>query len=282
MNCRWLWNFKGRSLDLSSHGLIMGILNVTPDSFFDGGRFASPSAALDQGARLLEEGADLIDVGGESTRPGALPVDEDGEIDRILPVIQGLRKLGDFPISIDTSKPEVARAALEAGADIINDITGFTDPAMVELAVSSDCGLVVMHMQGRPQTMQTSPNYQDVVGEVGGFLSGQIDLLAKAGIARERILPDPGIGFGKSPAHNAALLGQLESFAFLERPLLLGVSRKSFLGWATGSREMDDRFWPGVALTSLCRNSPARVFRVHEPQPHRDALRVTEAILQYA
>ena len=275
-----IWKIRDREIDLSRRALVMGIINATPDSFSDGGSFLDPQAALAHGLRMVAEGAEILDVGGESTRPGAQSVPADEEIQRILPVIRALRRESQVLISIDTSKAAVAQAALDAGADIINDVTGLRgDPDMSALAASSKAGLVIMHMQGEPRTMQVSPAYEDVVSEVGEFFRHSLSVAIASGIDPMCIALDPGIGFGKSPEHNRRLLAELSAFFPLGRPLLVGVSRKSFLGWLAGSAEMDDRFWPGVALTSLCRERGARILRVHDVKPHTEALRMTEAII---
>jgi dihydropteroate synthase len=258
----------------------MGIINATPDSFSDGGSFLNPQAALAHGLQMVAEGAEILDIGGESTRPGAQSVEADEEIRRVLPVIQALRRESQVLLSIDTSKAAVARAALDAGADIINDVTGLRgDPEMPALAASTSAGVVIMHMQGQPRTMQLAPTYDDVVEEVGNFFRQALERSVACGIDPMRIALDPGIGFGKTPEHNRRLLAELSAFLEFGRPLLVGVSRKSFLGWLAGSSAMDDRFWPGVALTSLCRERGARLLRVHDVKPHTEALRMTEAIL---
>ena len=257
----------------------MGIVNVTPDSFSDGGEFLNPEAACAHGLSLVAEGADILDIGGESTRPGSEGVSAEEETRRVLPVIQALRRATEVPISIDTSKASVARAALEAGADIINDVTGLRgDPEMTALAAESRAGVVVMHMQGTPRTMQSAPSYDDVVAEVGEFFRHSLERAVASGLDPMSIALDPGIGFGKTPAHNLALLAGLKSFASLARPLLIGVSRKSLLGHLANSSAMEDRLWPGVALTALCRERGARIFRVHEAKPHVLALRTAEAL----
>ncbi len=258
----------------------MGIVNVTPDSFSDGGEFLNPDAACAHGLSLVAEEAEILDIGGESTRPGSEGVSDEEEIRRVLPVIQALRRATKVPISIDTSKASVARAALEAGADIINDVTGLRgDPEMRALAAEFRAGVVVMHMQGTPRTMQSAPTYEDVVAEVGEFFRHSLERAVASGLDPMSIALDPGIGFGKTPAHNLALLAGLESFAPLGRPILLGVSRKSLLGHLINSSSMEDRIWPCVALTALCRERGARIFRVHESKPHHLALRTTEALL---
>jgi dihydropteroate synthase len=275
-----IWKIRDREIDLSRRARVMGIINATPDSFSDGGSFLNPQAALAHGLQMVADGAEILDIGGESTRPGAQSVEADEEIRRVLPVIQALRRESHVLLSIDTSKAAVARAALDAGADIINDVTGLRgDPEMPALAASSKAGIVIMHMQGEPRTMQLAPTYDDVVHEVGEFFRQSLVRSVASGIDPMRIALDPGIGFGKMPEHNRRLLAELSEFLEFGRPLLVGVSRKSFLGWLAGSSAMDDRFWPGVALTSLCRERGARILRVHDVKPHTEALRMTEAIL---
>jgi dihydropteroate synthase len=275
-----IWKIRDREIDLSRRARVMGIINATPDSFSDGGSYLDPQAALAHGLQMVAEGAEILDIGGESTRPGAQSVEADEEIRRVLPIIQALRRESQVLLSIDTSKAAVARAALDAGADIINDVTGLRgDPDMPALAASSRAGVVIMHMQGQPRTMQVAPTYDDVVEEVGNFFRQALARSVACGIDPMRIALDPGIGFGKTPEHNRRLLAELSAFLEFGRPLLVGASRKSFLGWLAGSFAMDDRFWPGVALTSLCRERGARILRVHDVKPHTEALRMTEAIL---
>lgn len=275
-----IWKLKRVSLDLTHRGLIMGVLNVTPDSFSDGGSFFHHEAAIQHGLQMAAEGADIIDVGGESTRPGAETVDEGEELRRVIPVLRAIRAGSGVLLSIDTSKASVAEEAVREGADIINDVTALQgDLRMPEVALHSGAGVVLMHMQGQPRTMQQSPHYEDVVGEVAEFLRQRMASVLALGMAAERIALDPGIGFGKKPAHNLALLRSLEKLTGFARPLLVGVSRKSFLASLAEAQALEDRFWPGVALTSFCRERGARIFRVHEPKPHREALRMTEAIL---
>lgn len=259
----------------------MGVLNVTPDSFSDGGTFFSPEAAIRHGIGMVAAGAAILDVGGESTRPGAHPVPAAEETARVVPVIKGLRAAGvDCLISIDTSKADVALAALAAGADIVNDVTGLNgDSRMAAVVADSAAGVVIMHMQGTPMTMQIAPDYGDVVAEVGDFFRQAISRAVGCGMDPMSIALDPGIGFGKTPEHNQLLLRNLSTSKFPARPLLVGLSRKSFLGWIAGSPRMEDRFWPGVALTSFCRENGARIFRVHDVKPHLEALRMTEAII---
>ncbi len=284
-----IWQTRRHTLDLTRQAAIMGVLNVTPDSFSDGGDFIDPDLATAHALQMERDGATIIDVGGESTRPGAGIVPAATEIARVVPVIERLRRASDVTISIDTSKSAVARAAIAAGADIINDVTGLTgDPAMIPLAAETKVGVVIMHMQGTPQTMQINPTYTDVVAEVREFLRQQMEATITSGIDPMAIALDPGIGFGKTADHNRRLLANCEAFTLAPldaspsastRPVLIGVSRKSFLGHLAGSNTLADRFWPGVALTSLCREQGARIFRVHDVAAHRDAVRMTEAIL---
>ena len=257
----------------------MGVLNVTPDSFSDGGTFLETETAVVHALRMEAEGAEIIDVGGESTRPGALKVDLEEELRRVVPVVRGLRGRSNVLISIDTSKAAVAKEAVRCGADIINDVTALLgDPGMAEVAALSGVGIILMHMRGEPRTMQRDPHYEDVVAEVAEFLRQRVSAAIGYGMAVESIAIDPGIGFGKRPEHNLALIRSLETLTGLGRPILVGVSRKSFLHWLADAPAIADRFWPGVALTSFCREKGARIFRVHEPKPHHDALRMTEAI----
>lgn len=261
----------------------MGVLNVTPDSFSDGGSYLEPGAAVRHGLELAAQGADILDIGGESTRPGAEPVSESEELRRVIPVIRQLRRESPILLSIDTTKAAVADAALAEGADIINDITALRkEPQMAEVAVRHRAGVVLMHMQGTPRTMQQAPDYTDVTAEVAEFLRQRLAWAVRSGMAVESIALDPGIGFGKKPAHNLALMRHLATFAEMGRPTLIGVSRKSFLGWLSGADRLDDRLWAGVALTSFGREHGTRIFRVHDPRPHCDALRMTEAILHPA
>lgn len=256
----------------------MGILNVTPDSFSDGGCHVGVDAALEHARRMIAEGAEIIDVGGESTRPGASPVGEDEEIRRVVPVIRALRDGWDGVISVDTMKAAVAAAALEAGADVVNDVSGLRDGAMVELCRDSGCGVVVMHMRGEPRTMQVSPEYGDVVAEVRDYLAARHEALLAAGIAEEALVYDPGIGFGKSLEHNLALLRATGILAPTGRPLLIGLSRKRFIGTLLGREAVGERAWPTVALTAWTRERGALIHRVHEVRPNREALTMVEAI----
>lgn len=276
-----LWNITGESFDLSRRALVMGILNVTPDSFSDGGEFYGTDPAVEHGFQMWTEGADIIDVGGESTRPGADPVAESEELERVLPVISKLRRLAPSAlISIDTSKANVARAALDAGARIINDITGGRgDSKMMPLAAERGAGFVIMHMQGAPRTMQTNPQYADVVAEVREFFRQQYACAISCGIDPMTIAFDPGIGFGKTLDHNLELLRNLALLRVENRPLVIGVSRKSFLGKILGSAEPGARLAPTVALTALLRERGGDVLRVHDVKQNAAALRTVEALL---
>jgi len=274
-----IWKTKRQHLDLTRCGAIMGILNVTPDSFSDGGQFADAEAAVRLGLEMAVQGAVILDVGGESTRPGADPVPADVERARTVPVIRGLRENWDGLISIDTSKAEVAAAALEAGADIVNDVTGLLgDPEMEEVCLKAGCGVVIMHMQGKPRTMQIAPKYGDVVGEVRKFLQSRFDSLTGMGFNPECLCFDPGIGFGKMLEHNLALLKHLGELAPDGRPMLVGVSRKSFIAKVLSDDSMVAREWPTVAVTAFAREAGIRVFRVHSVKSNLEALRMTEAI----
>ena len=278
-----IWQIGKRVFDVSRHGLIMGVLNVTPDSFSDGGEFLTADKATERGLQMAAEGAHIIDVGGESARPGAEPVTVDEEHRRVIPVIKNLRRKLDVPISIDTSKADVARAALEAGASIVNDVTGGRgDDQMLPLVAETKSGFIIMHMQGTPRTMQIQPRYTDVVAEISEFFRQQYALAIGLNIDPMAIAFDPGIGFGKTLDHNLELLAQLERLRPHDRALVVGVSRKSFLGKLIGSPEISDRLVPGLALTSLLRARGADVFRVHDVRENVYALQVTEAILQRA
>jgi dihydropteroate synthase len=274
-----LWQTRTRTLDLTHRALIMGVVNVTTDSFSDGGQFASVERAVAQGQALAAEGAAIIDIGGESTRPGAEPVPEAEEMERVLPVVERLAKDPRLILSVDTMKPGVARAALEAGAEIVNDVTGLRDPAMREVVRASGAGAIAMHMQGSPRDMQRAPHYDNVVAEILIFFRQTFSACLACGIDPMHLAFDPGIGFGKTVEHNLALLRNLDAMRVEGRPLVLGVSRKSFLGKLVGSEAPADRAWPTVALTSYGRARGANVFRVHDARPNREALRMMEAIL---
>ena len=254
----------------------MGIVNVTPDSFSDGGHHPTHDAAFAHALRLIEEGADLLDVGGESTRPGAAEVPQAEEIERVVPLIASLANRG-VPLSVDTSKPQVMRAALDAGAAIVNDVHALRAPGAVEAVAGSDCGVVLMHMQGVPRTMQVAPHYDDVVAEVAAFLHDRLAVLGAAGIAADRVALDPGFGFGKSVEHNFTLLRELARFTGLGCPVLAGLSRKSMLGAVTG-RAVGERVSASVAGAVLAAERGARILRVHDVAATRDGLRVWEAM----
>ncbi len=255
----------------------MGIVNVTPDSFSDGGQFLAIPSAVERSRKLVEEGADILDIGGESSRPGAAVVDLDEELRRVLPALEAIREAVSVPISVDTTKPEVARRALALGAEIINDIGGLSDPEMMGVIAESNAGAVIMHMAGTPQTMQVNPSYMDVFGEIYRFLARRLELADRLGIARERIAVDPGIGFGKTTAHNQALLRNVEQFAKLGCVVLIGTSRKGFLAKLTG-RPDADRVTGSVvsSLAALARG--ASVVRVHDVGPMADAIKLWEAL----
>jgi dihydropteroate synthase len=259
----------------------MGILNVTPDSFSDGGRYLAVEAAVEHGLELAAQGAAIIDVGGESTRPGAEPVGADEERRRVIPVIERLVAAGvAAEISIDTSKVEVARAALDAGAVFVNDVTALrADPALAALVGERGVGCCLTHMQGEPRTMQVAPRYGDVVAEVIEFLGARVEAAVAAGVARERILVDPGIGFGKTVEHNLELLARLRELAVLGLPIMIGTSRKSFLGKLTGRSEQD-RLAATIATNVIALIAGASVFRVHDVAPLRDALAVAAATVR--
>ncbi len=258
----------------------MGVVNVTPDSFSDGGRFLDAGAAIAHGRRLAEEGADVLDVGGESTRPGAEPVGERDELARVVPVLDGLAALSGAALSIDTSKVGVARAAIEAGATVVNDVTAFrAEPELAALVAERGVRCCLMHMLGDPRTMQKSPRYGDVVAEVKAFLEERMAFAVAEGVAEERILLDPGIGFGKTLEHNLELLRRLDELVAIGRPVVVGTSRKSFLGAITG-REVGERLPGTIAANVLALERGATVFRVHEVAPLRDALQVALATVR--
>jgi dihydropteroate synthase len=261
--------------------MIMGVLNVTPDSFSDGGEFFTVDKAVAHGEWMAAEGAQIIDVGGESTRPGAVPVSADEELERVIPVIQQLSGSSPAFISIDTSKAAVARAALAAGASIINDVSGGrADPEMFALAAETGAAFIIMHMQGTPRTMQAAPHYEDVVREVSNFFRQQYERALECGIDSMAIAFDPGIGFGKTVEHNLSLLAHFESLRIQDRPMVVGVSRKSSLGKMIGSNAMEDRLAPTIAFTALLRERGANVLRVHDVKENVAALRATETLLE--
>ena len=272
------WKLSGRTLRLGGRSLVQGILNVTPDSFHDGGRWATPRRAVARALQMEEEGADVIDVGGESTRPGSLPVSAEAELRRVLPVIEALRGKLRIPISIDTTKAQVAQRALLAGARIVNDVSGLTfDPAMGGIAAEHRAGLILSHLRGQPRTMMRRPRYRHLVPEVVSFLQESVRAACAAGVAPESILVDPGLGFGKTATHNLLLLHYLKALHSTGRPILVGASRKSFLRRILG--EGDDRRLQGsLAAAAVAAMKGAAVLRVHDVAPTVATLRVVEAI----
>jgi len=255
----------------------MGVLNVTPDSFSDGGKFVRPDDAVERGARMAEEGAAIIDVGGESTRPGAQPVDLDEELSRVIPVIARLRSRTQAILSVDTSKPDVMTAAASAGAAMINDVRALREPGALEAAATSGCAVCLMHMLGEPRTMQAAPSYQDVVAEVRQFLEQRVGACVAAGIPTRRLVLDPGFGFGKTLAHNLELLRHLRELAVDGLPILAGLSRKSMVGTITG-RPADERLHGSVALAVIAALNGARILRVHDVAATVDALKMVSAV----
>ncbi len=272
-----LWTARGRVLVSGSRPRIMGIVNVTPDSFSDGGLALDPGSALDRARKLAAEGADILDLGGESSRPGAEVVPLAEELRRVIPAVEAIAGELDVPLSIDTVKPEVARQAIARGASILNDISGLSDPAMVRLAAETGVGVVVMHMLGDPRTMQDDPRYDDVIEAVRSFLARRLDEAEKAGIPRERIALDPGIGFGKTSEHNLLLLRHVGRFATLGCVVLVGVSRKGFLGEITG-RPRNDRAVATASASLAAIVGGAAVARVHDVAAMADTLKVWEAV----
>ena len=258
--------------------LVMGIVNVTPDSFFDGGRYCDPQEAVAHAVRLIEEGADLLDIGAESTRPGAVPVDEEEERRRLIPIVEAIAKTVSVPISVDTSKAAVARAALDVGAVMVNDVTALRgDGTMADVVADAEAGLVLMHMQGTPQTMQQSPHYKDVVSDIVQFLAERAQWAIDHGVARDRIVIDPGIGFGKTLQHNLDLLANLHAFRHLGFPLLVGPSRKGFIGQLT-DQSVDARAWGTASVIALAVQEGANILRVHDVGPMKDVVNVAIAI----
>jgi len=272
------WQCRDRTLDLGAP-VVMGVLNITPDSFSDGGRFSELDAALRQARRMIEEGAAIIDVGGESTRPGAAAAPLEEELARVIPAIETLRRESAIFISVDTSKPEVMRAACDAGADIINDVRALIAPGALAAAASTRAGVCLMHMQGEPRTMQLAPRYEDVVGEVSTYLTARVAACRDAGIDVARIAVDPGFGFGKRVVDNLALLKHLARFQELGVVLAVGLSRKSMLATLTG-REVADRTAGSVALAAIAVLNGARIVRAHDVAATVDAIRVAAAVSQ--
>jgi dihydropteroate synthase len=266
-----------KTLDLT-RPCVMGILNVTPDSFSDGGRFHDIGQALAHAHRMIDEGAAIIDIGGESTRPGSNPVDIDEELRRVLPLVRSLAPKVSVPISVDTTKPQVMQAAIDAGAGMINDILALRTPGAMEAVAASKVAVCLMHMQGEPRTMQFEPHYEDVVREVHEFLRERLDACEAAGIARNRVVIDPGFGFGKALPHNLSLLANFDRFLDLGVPVLAGLSRKSMIGTITG-RPVDQRLHASVALATITILKGARIIRAHDVAPAVDAVKIVTAIL---
>ncbi|HMS56306.1 MAG TPA: dihydropteroate synthase [Fimbriimonadaceae bacterium] len=256
---------------------LMGILNVTPDSFSDGGHFLNPERAIEHARQMVQDGADLIDVGGESTRPGAEEVPYEEELRRVLPVIQALTHEG-IPVSIDTSKPIVAQSALEAGAVVVNDVTGFRNPEMISVCAPTDCTICIMHMQGSPRTMQASPKYRDVVHDVLHYLGDAIETCESAGIRARRIWIDPGFGFGKTLDHNLTLLSHLDRFCQTDYPVLVGVSRKSLIGKVLSTSEANDRLEGTLAAQAFAQVRGAKIIRAHDVKESRRVIDMISAI----
>lgn len=272
------WAIRDRVLSAGDRTLIMGVVNVTPDSFSDGGLFLGAERAIEHGLLLYGDGADLVDVGGESTRPGAEPVSTAEEIRRVVPVIAGLAKAG-VPVSVDTSKPAVAAAALEEGALVVNDITALSDPEMAPLVAGAGCGVVLMHMQGTPQNMQEHPTYVDVAAEVADFLENRAKLAEAAGVERRYICIDPGIGFGKAQRHNLQLLARLDLLVATGYPVLVGTSRKSFLGRILDQPDPTERDVATAATVAIAVTRGAAVVRVHNVDMARQAVLIADAIV---
>ena len=271
------WMLRTQRLPLREP-LVMGILNVTPDSFSDGGAYPSPEAVLARAEEMVDEGADLLDVGGESTRPGAVAVSAEEEMTRVVPVIRLLASRLSTPVSVDTRKASVARAALDAGAEVVNDISALRDPGMASVVAEAGAGVVLMHMRGTPETMQLNPTYEDVVREVAAELGAAVERAAAAGVDPERMVVDPGIGFGKTAAHNLQLLSRLAELGEVGRPVLLGVSRKAFIGSLLGGAAPAERAVGTAAACVAGLLQGARIFRVHDVRVVREALTVAEAI----
>jgi len=275
------WICGDEAFALGERTLVMGVVNVTPDSFSDGGMFATAEDAVQRGATLADEGADLLDIGGESTRPGSDPVSLDEELRRVLPVIEGLRKARPgTPVSVDTRKHEVARASIRAGAVVVNDVTGGRDPAMLEVVRDGGVGIVLMHMLGEPKTMQDDPRYHDVVTEVRDYLRERIEAAVFKGIAEERICVDPGIGFGKNVEHNLALLRGVPELRTLGVAVLVGASRKRFIGTLSGTEDPAERLEGSIAAAVLAVAYGADLLRVHDVKETVRALRVADAIVR--
>ena len=276
-----IWRFGTRQMSFDRIRTL-GVLNVTPDSFSDGGEFRPPAKAIEKALEMEQAGADVIDVGGESTRPGARPVSEEEEIARILPVIHGIREQTPIPISVDTTKPAVARRALQEGADLINDVDGLhVSPEMIEVVKEFGAGIILMHRRGTPETMQGLAHYEDVVEEVFEELDRSLQRVRDGGVEMEQIVLDPGIGFAKTPEQNLELIARLRRFHAWGRPILVGPSRKSFIGNLTG-KNPNERDWGSAAAVALCVANGAHLVRVHQVDAMRDVIRVAEAIVSQA
>lgn len=280
MHDRLVWRVGDVELDCGDRTLIMGILNVTPDSFSDGGMYYGERTAIDRGVTMVDEGADIVDVGGESTRPGSDRVSVQEELDRVVPVIESLAAHVPVPVSIDTRKPEVARAALAVGATIVNDVSAGVDPAMFDVVRESGAGMVLMHMKGEPKTMQESPRYDDVVAEVKEFLRERIEAAGLAGVDTDRLAVDPGIGFGKDLDHNLTLLSRIRDLLDLGRPLLVGPSRKRFIGALLDEAPVEARFEGTAAAVAWVVASGANIVRIHDVWEISRVVRVVDAIVR--
>lgn len=269
---------RGREMELGDRTCIMGILNVTPDSFSDGGRFSDYDRAVAHAFELISQGADILDVGGETTKPGSDPVPLEVELERVIPIVRAVREKSDIPVSVDTNKAEVAARAIEAGADIINDISALQfDPEMASVAARTGAPLILMHMQGTPRVMQDDPVYSSLISEVIAFLEERIRYAMDSGVARGQIVVDPGVGFGKTTAHNLSIIKNLGAFAWLDCPLLLGVSRKRFIGAVLGRREGERELGTAVA-NAFGIAAGAHILRVHDVAFHREVADMADAI----
>ncbi len=275
------WTFDGFDRALGSVPLMMGIVNVTPDSFSDGGKYNSPELAVEQALRLVEEGADILDIGGESTRPGATLVTLEEELRRVVSVIERIRGEVGVPISIDTCKAEVARQALRSGADIVNDISGLRfDPGMIDVCCEHSCGVICMHIQGTPATMQLDPRYDNVIREICDEFSERLDFFDRSGLPRERVVLDPGVGFGKTARHNMDILSNIATFRQIGRPVLIGHSRKRFLQSVLG-RSLDERSYGTVGVSVALAQQQVDLLRVHDVAANRDAIMAWRAIYEF-
>lgn len=277
---KFVLSFKEKKMDLTRKVAVMGVLNLTPDSFYNGGKYTTQARALRKVEEMVKEGADLIDVGGESTRPGAKEVGIEEEIRRVIPVISKIRELFEIPVSIDTYRAKVAKVALEAGVDMVNDISGLRfDPGLKEVVARFGAAVVLMHIKGTPRDMQSNPRYESLMGEIISYLSDSIRLAQKAGIDLEKIIVDPGIGFGKTPEHNLQILNHLGELRSLGRPILIGVSRKSFIG-AILKLPLEERLEGSLAAACLALMQGAKIIRTHDVKPTRRAVDLTQAIIQ--